>query len=175
MSLLVLHFHLFIQVLDLIMLTQSRLKKLLHYNPQTGVFSWRGFRRRRGTKTSAGYLNSHGHVMIMIEGKNYPASRLAYFYKKGHWPPNQMDHKNRKPADNRWCNLRPATPSQNTCNRRGKRAQFKGITRVKSRYRAQIQVNRKYTHLGYFDTEAKAHATYVAAASKQHGEFAFFD
>jgi hypothetical protein len=159
------------------MLTQTQLKKLLHYNPRSGVFTWRvngrGRYQRKGAR--AGWLDSYGFIFICIAGKNLKASRLAYLYKKGHWPLAQIDHKNRKPADDRWCNLRPATPSQNTCNRRGKGNGLKGVTRVKSRYRAQIKTDIKHIHLGYFDTEAEAHAAYVVAALKHHGAFACFD
>lgn len=159
------------------MLTQTQLKTLLRYYPRTGVFRWRiniptrpgSFRRSKGKR--AGYLNPYGYNVIMIAGKGYHASRLAYLYRKGKWPSAQMDHKNGKPADDRWCNIRPATPSQNSSNRKGKRTKFKGITRVKHRYRAQICVNRTYFHVGYFDTEAEAHAAYAKKAAQLHGEF----
>jgi hypothetical protein len=171
------------------MLTQVQLKNLLFYNPQTGVFTWRingrGQALREGAR--AGYVNNNGYRMIKINGKHYPTSHLAYLYMTGDWPTDQMDHKNRKRADDCWRNLRSATPSQNTCNRQGRpdiANKFKGITRVKScwtksfatkSYRAQIAFNRKTICIGYFATEEEAHAAYKAKALELHGEFANLD
>jgi hypothetical protein len=36
----------------------------------------------------------------------------------GEWPKTQIDHINLDKADNRWCNLREATQSQNFANTR---------------------------------------------------------
>jgi hypothetical protein len=164
------------------MLTQTQLKKLLHYNPHTGAFTWRISGRgplRKGMQ--AGYVNNKGYRIIKINGKHYPTSRLAHLYKTGRYPPAQMDHKNRKRTDDRWCNLRPATPSQNMCNRLGRSNKLKGFSRIKScrtktfpirSYQARIAFNRKTIYLGCFATEEEAHAAYKAKALELHGKFA---
>jgi AP2 domain len=49
---------------------------------------------------------------------------------------------------------------------------FKGVTFEKRRFRAQITKDDKQYHLGYFATPEAAHAAYVEAAKRLHGEFA---
>lgn len=92
---------------------------------------------------------------------------------------NGMDHRNTDPLDNRRCNLRVATQSQNSANRRKstKRqtySKYKGVTWDK-RYRvwiAQIGVEYKHIHLGTFSSEEDAAKAYDEAAIKYFGEFA---
>jgi hypothetical protein len=162
---------------DSSMLTQKQLKKRLLYNPRTGAFTWlTGSRGRRDIGKQAGGLDpSNGHIRIYIGGKRQYASRLAYLYMTGKWPPTAlMDHRDHNPANNKWTNIRPATPSQNMCNRRVIRAGLKGVTPINSRFKARISINGKKLHLGYFATEAAAHRAYRIAAVKYFGEFANF-
>jgi len=93
-----------------------------------------------------------------------------------------VDHINRKGLDNRKANLRPATATQNSCNRaKYKRpshcSEFKGVSCNKSKkpWKAQIRVNRKYIHLGSFCDEVSAAKAYDKAANKYHGQFAFLN
>jgi hypothetical protein len=76
------------------MITQERLKDLLHYDPETGFFS-----RPNGTPTSR-VPTVNGYVMIMIKGKRYYAHRLAFLYMIGRWPLYEVDHINRIRHDN---------------------------------------------------------------------------
>ncbi|GAA2696364.1 AP2 domain-containing protein [Actinoplanes palleronii] len=90
-----------------------------------------------------------------------------------------VDHINGDGMDNRRANLRPATHSQNNCNKGSMRtasSQHKGvslISRRKSRpWLAQIKKDRRYFYLGYFDSQDDAARAYDAAARELHGEFA---
>ncbi|SRR6266446_2339189 len=87
-------------------LTQERLKELLHYDPETGVFSWILKRPAYGGNKKRG----HEYVLINdVDGRDYRAARLAHLYMTGEWPKHKMDHINRIKDDNRWENLRDVT------------------------------------------------------------------
>jgi hypothetical protein len=85
-----------------------------------------------------------------------------------------IDHINRDTYDNRLCNLRLATPSQNKQNSIGTSGRMKGVTFHKgvNKWQAQIKANGKHIYLGLFPSEEQAHQAYLAASSEHHGEFA---
>ncbi len=98
-------------------MTQEYLKSILHYEPTTGVFKWK--KKRNGVlhpELIAGTIHIKGYNHIKINGKEHKSHRLAWLYMTGSFPVNQIDHKNRKRADNRFSNLREATNLQNQQN-----------------------------------------------------------
>lgn len=66
-------------------LTQERLREVLSYEPATGVFVWLVSRGKSATGKVAGKLRDTGRV-IGIDGENYAAARLAWFWINGMWP-----------------------------------------------------------------------------------------
>lgn len=88
----------------------------------------------------------------------------------------QTDHINHNGLDNRKCNLRICTYSQNGQNRRKQRSssKFKGVTRnkISKKWFAQIQINGKGKYLGSFIDEIDAAKVYDKAAKQLFGEFA---
>lgn len=160
------------------MLTQARLKEILHYDPKIGIFTWRinhGIRAKIGQK--AGYKNMYGYWGIGIDQKNYKLHRLAWLYIFGEFPKNQIDHINLDKSDNRISNLREATPSENAMNRGIKSnntSGFKGInwSRRHKSWCARISINNKRIQIGYFKDINVAHQAYLNAALIYHGEFA---
>lgn len=99
------------------MLTQERLRELLTYRPDTGEFVWRKKTSNRvKIGERAGRVAVNGYRGIRIDNTLHYAHRLAYLYVTGGWPSEQIDHINRVRDDNRWCNLRPATCSENQQN-----------------------------------------------------------
>lgn len=92
-------------------LTQKRLKKLLYYNPDTGIFTWKINSRRSLKDAPAGNLHPSGYIRIGIDSKEYRAHRLAFLYMEGYIPENDVDHINRVRDDNRWKNLRELVDS----------------------------------------------------------------
>lgn len=89
----------------------------------------------------------------------------------------EVDHRDGDGLNNQKQNLRASNRSENMRNR-GKNSNntsgYKGVyfcSRTK-RWRARIQTNGIYTHLGRFATPEAAAAAYDAAAAKLHGEFA---
>lgn len=88
-----------------------------------------------------------------------------------------VDHINGDGLDNRRCNLRPATTTQNLANTAPpshNTSGYKGVNfyRRTGRYRAYIQSGYRPTHLGYFATAEQAARAYDAAALEHFGEFA---
>jgi len=159
-------------------LTVDYLKEIIHYNPETGIFTWILARPKIRAGQIAGYKTHKNRIEIEIHGKAYQASRLAVFYMTGEWPRHQVDHINCIRHDNRWCNLREATQSQNQANRparKGKKIPFKGVTIKKhlpKPFVAQICKNGQHKHLGCYSTPEEAHKAYIDAANDLHGEFA---
>ena len=83
-------------------LTTDRLKELLHYDQDTGVFTWNV---RRSGKTPAGSVagsyDAYGYIQIRISPFRYKAHRLAWFYVNSEWPKFCIDHINGVRDDNR--------------------------------------------------------------------------
>jgi hypothetical protein len=151
-------------------LTRARLRELLHYDEETGEFRWW---QRAGDEICLG--NVAGCVRICILGRSYRAHQLAWLYVKGRWGRPMIDHRDGDATNNRWINLRRATPSQNIANSRRPRhntSGYKGVSLCRGRWRAVICNNGRLVYLGTFATPEAAHAAYVAAASKLFGEFA---
>jgi len=160
-------------------IAQGRLKELLHYNPETGVFT-----RLVDTGPNAkagdvvGSKNNNGYLRVVLDGKLYALHRLAVVYMTGKMPEGDVDHANGDKADNRWSNLRPCSRAQNMANSKrqvNNKSGFKGVcydARGQKKWRAQISVANKKVYLGSFDTAQDAHLAYIAAANKFHGEYA---
>lgn len=97
-------------------LTHSRLCELLHYDPHTGVFRWAVDRARVRAGDVAGCYDCNGYRTIRIDGYDYFAHRLAWFFVHASWPVAVIDHLNRRRYDNRLSNLRDVTQSENLRN-----------------------------------------------------------
>ena len=155
-------------------LTQKELKELLHYDPNTGVFTWLV---DRNDKTKAGDVAggsnlSHGYKRLCINYHNYQQHRLAFLYMTGNFPDRFVDHINGNRSDNRWDNLRQANDVQNACNKTiqsNNTSGHIGIWIPKGRKNWVVQVRGK--HIGCCDTLEEAKALYAAEAEKQFGEF----
>jgi hypothetical protein len=156
--------------------TRARLRELLHYDAKTGEFHWRKARGRKiRAGDIAGTLPVSRYLKITINGRQYGAHRLAWFYMTGKWCRLVIDHRDGDPSNNRWSNLRRATLSQNNANRRVQRNKacgLKGVSRDRRGWRATIHKNGRLRHLGTFATPQAAHAAYAKAARQLFGEFA---
>lgn len=160
--------------------TVERLRDLLNYDPETGVFTWRIGRKGRGCAAGAvaGRVRDHdGYCRLGIDGERYFAHQLAWLHVHGEWANSDLDHINGQPDDNRIANLRIATGSENLANARRpchNTSGFKGVSwhRVAGKWRATIKKNRVPIHIGHFTSAEDAHAAYVAKAKELFGEFA---
>lgn len=144
------------------LLTQSHLKKLLKYNPETGLFTWRVYRSQLAKKRQiAGSINKDGYRRITIDGQSHTASRLAWLYMEGYLPEHDIDHINRDRDDNRWKNLRHVSRSCNLKNKKVSICNKSGVTGVcknpvTGKWRAALMVNGVRLSLGHHDTKIKA-------------------
>ena len=151
-------------------LTASRLRDLVHYDAQTGEFTWAKKRRRCSIGKKAGCTMKNGYRVIRIDDALYLAHRLAWFYVTGNWPANQIDHINGVRDDNRFSNLREATNLQNAHNRKYNRNKsgFQGVRKENSKWLAEIKINYKAVRLGLFNTPEEAHCAYLIAKRQHH-------
>lgn len=161
------------------MLTQERLKELLSYDPETGLFTWLVNRGSvKAGKVVTCKMNC-GYIEVRIDKKNYLCHRLAWLYMTGEWPREVIDHENRRRDDNRWSNLREATHSQNGANSKHYSSNTLGIRGVSIKkgavskpFHAYIRINGRGQHIGCFASKSEASAAYENAAKQHFGEFA---
>ena len=87
-----------------------------------------------------------------------------------------VDHIDGDTLNNQKSNLRIVTSKQNTRNQKKRiperaSSQFKGVHKVRNRWRSAIRDEDRNIHLGYFKTQAEAAFAYDMASLKRHGEF----
>lgn len=125
----------------------------------------------------AGHVcKKNGYVYIRVDGKIYSAHRLAWAFKNGAFPSQRIDHANRVKTDNRITNLRLTTASGSAANtpiRPDNKSGVRGVRWHKGRQKwvAYRTVNKKYHHLGYFDSIEEASAVSLKFANEVFGEF----
>lgn len=173
------------------------LRECFDYDPETGRFWWRHRpenhfvdprvfvrwnRYRAGTEAFTQTVTNRAYkrATITFGGAEIQilAHRVAWALMTGQWPEDEIDHVNCDGGDNRFENLREATPEQNGRNRRVNataRSGLKGAVPCsvqKGKWRSSIQVDGKSVHLGRFVSAEAAHAAYATAAAKYFGDFA---
>lgn len=158
-------------------------RELFTYDKATGVLTWqKSINNRVKVGSRVGRVSPYGYLQTSINRTHYYVHRIIWLFVKGEDPGQfQVDHIDGNRLNNRIDNLRLATAKQNGANR-GKQINntsgYKGVcwnARYK-KWQAGIQItlaeNKKYLHIGYFDTPELAHMAYCKAAAELHGEFA---
>lgn len=165
-------------------LTQDRVRSILNYNPNTGLFTWKhrdDVQQKWNTRYAgkiAGLTNDAGYILIAISKKLYRAHRLAWLYVYGYLP-EEVDHIDHDHANNRISNLRDVTRKANSRNLPLAANNTSGRTGVwwhkgARRWAAEIMVNKKKISLGLFDSIddasiARSAAEYKYGFHENHG------
>ncbi|TIV83829.1 MAG: HNH endonuclease [Mesorhizobium sp.] len=165
-------------------LTADRVRAVLDYNPETGIFMWAnrplsdfantqayGAFVSRCLGREAGSPTMNGYRRITVDRVKYLAHRLAWLHFYGTWPSQQIDHVNGDGCDNRIANLRDVSNAENHRNLRLMKTNRSGVAGVRfdARYdnwAATIWEDAKIIHLGSFKSKDDAVAARKAAERK---------
>lgn len=156
--------------------TAQRVRELLHYEPDTGVFTWAVDRSPKVRKGNvAGSIYSNGYRVIGIENGVILAHRLAWLYVYGVLPAESIDHINGDKTDNRIANLRDVSRTVNMQNRYRVHldkvsCKLLGATWDKTwgNWKAQINLRGKTIYLGRYKTAEEAHLAYMEGKRRLH-------
>lgn len=161
-------------------LSADRLRDMLDYDPNTGLFT----RKKRTQRSAAGSVAGtpcRGYLEVNIDGRARRCHRLAFLWMTGSWPAGQVDHIDGDGTNNRWANLREATCRQNQRNRRGaqrnnKRTGVRGVTfnprrYPKRPYHVKFEKLRKGYYFGAYATLDEARRVAESAVKELFGEF----
>lgn len=147
-------------------LDRNLLESLFEYNDGVLVRKIRQGKQKAGEV--AGYVNTHGYHVIMINRKYYKRSRLVFMmFNNRH--PIIIDHINRIRTDDRIENLRESDPSLNSANmgiKTGGKSKYKGVTITTSKT-YQACVGDRY--VGVFRNEKEAAIARDMAAARKFG------
>lgn len=154
------------------MITQKRLKELLNYDENTGVFTRRiSISNNSLAGDVVGFDDGNGYIQIGVDGNQYRAHRLAWLYVKGEFTKKTIDHENHDRSDNKFNNLREASHSENCRNVSlsiNNKSGFIGVTWDKERgkWYSSIRVNQKTKSLGRFVNLSDAVLVRIKAEEK---------
>ncbi len=147
------------------------------YDPETGKIFWKVKPKHRPIQigAEAGSPCKRGYICIFLNNTSYKAHRIAWDIMHAEDPltaADEIDHINHVLDDNRAVNLRKVTRTQNNRNASRRKDNSSGITgvhwyRANEKWKAQIFVDGKYRHLGYFDN------IFDAACARKSAEIFF--
>ena len=167
------------------MLKLEELKEFLEIDSTSpSGLRWKVLRAPRvKARDIAGSLRKDGYYHTLIDGKFYDNHRIVYaLYHNLELDklPKYLDHKDRNPSNNDPCNLRPVTYFQNQGNRSMSKNNTSGVkgvhwSRHAKKWHADIKIDRKKKHLGYFDNIDDAARAYKEASRLYFGEFSSTD
>lgn len=166
-------------------LSVDTLRRLLAYNPETGLFDWlerprdlckteqsfKAWNTKFSGKPAFTRVDIEGYYAGAIFNKMYRAHRVAFAHYHGHWPKNQIDHINQDRTDNRIINLRDVSHAENGTNQKLPSNNTSGVCGViwykaRQKWQVRIKVDGVTKHLGYFTDISAAAAARKSAETK---------
>jgi outer membrane protein assembly factor BamB len=154
-------------------LTAKVARSLLSYDRDTGELRWRVRPVANiPAGTIAGRVNGSGYWQTNVRGRKYSNHRLAWLIVTGEWPKGQIDHVNRIRSDNRFCNLRDVSGSENCLNRDYRFTNPRGVSFVQRTEKWQVQVclYRQVKYIGQYADRDVAISAYANAVASLRGE-----
>jgi hypothetical protein len=147
------------------------LREVLTYDPESGELRWKV--AHPSSKVSAGdiagHLNKKGYTYVKVRGQNYAAHRICWALHYGEDPyPHLVDHKKGKEKGNGISNLRLATGSENSLNRKlqyNNKSGHRGVSYAKERdeWVARLKVGGRLLILGNYKCKEEAIAARLQA------------
>jgi hypothetical protein len=158
--------------------TAERVRELFDYDPRTGLLTNKIGRARARAGSVAGTRRKDGYWSVSIDGSgHFLVHRVIWLWVTGEWPTHEVDHEDTDRGNNKWLNLREATPLQNKANQPVSKCNGSGVKGAffhpqTGKFRARIQVGGKQKSLGLHATAQLAGDAYLKAARSIHGEYA---
>jgi len=148
------------------------IKDLLSYDQQSGNLYWTDKQRIALRGKVAGSIDAYGYLQLSVKRKRYKAHRVAWLLTYGSWPNGEIDHIDGDKLNNRITNLRDVSSQTNAWNRnlaqKNNSTGYRGVTKHRNKFMADIKVCGKKIYLGLFDTPELAHQAYLQAKTKHH-------
>jgi hypothetical protein len=122
----------------------------------------------------AGSLRPDGYRWVKVLGTHIMEHRVIWFLTYGEWPDLEIDHIDRCRNNNHPSNLRLASRSQNSMNKRVRSDSSSGVKGVEQHgpgWRAKIVVGGIRRSLGTYKDVETARLAYQEASTKYHAEF----
>jgi hypothetical protein len=151
--------------------SQEYLKECFEYNEFTGILTWKQ-RPREHYSSDTNFIGSNkrflnkiagtpkgkmGYLSVKVHDNSYAVHRIIWKLVTGNEPSYEIDHINNIRDDNRWCNLREASSSENGRNRLMRSDNTSGVKGVcwdkeSGKWLAQIWYNNKNMKVGRHET-----------------------
>ena len=158
------------------MLTQELVQSIFDYEDGNLI-------RKEGKKDClgkiAGYIKKNGYGLVRVAGKQHLLHRIIFLHHHG-FLPQEVDHIDGDPRNNKIENLRAAIHEQNMKNSKNystNKSGTRGVTWHKrtQKWQVDVQVNKRTCYLGTFADKELAELVSIEARDLMYKEYSFFN